>query len=130
MIVADNNLLVYYYVEGRFSEEVRHVRLRDPDWVVPALWPSEFLNVMWQYVRQDVFTEADALRRYREAENIVNLHPLPPADLVLRLAVEHGVTAYDATYAALARQLALEHITYDEKVLQAGLGRHPRDFLG
>lgn len=130
MIVVDTNLLVYYYVEGPFSEEVRRVRLRDPEWVVPPLWRSEFLNVMWQYVRQSVFSEEDALRRFREAERIVQIEASPPAERVLGLAVQHNMTAYDATYAALARLLRVQHVTYDQQVLRAGLGIAPSDFLG
>lgn len=130
MIVADANLVVYYYVEGPFTEEVRRVRLHDPEWVVPPLWRSEFLNVMWQYVRQGVFSEEDALRRFREAARIVRIEGPPPAEQVLRLAVQHSVTAYDATYAALARLLGAQHVTYDQHVLRAGLGIAPRDFLG
>ena len=130
MIIADNNLLVYYYVEGPFTEEVRRVRLRDPEWVVPPLWQSEFLNVMWLYVRQGVFSEEDALRRFREAERVVRIEASPPAERVLGLAVQHNVTAYDATYAALARLLGVQHATYDQQVLRAGLGIAPRDFLG
>ena len=104
MIVVDTNLLVYYYVDSPSTEEVRRVRLRDPEWVAPPLWRSEFLNVMWQYVRQGVFSEEDALRRFREAERVVQIEGPPPAERVLRLAVQHDVTAYDATYTALARR--------------------------
>ncbi len=129
MIVADTNLLAYYYVEGPFTEEVRRVRLRDPEWVVPPLWQSEFLNVMWLYVRQGVFSEEDALRRFREAARVVRTEASPPAEQILGLAVQHNVTAYDATYAALARLLGVQHVTYDQQVLRAGLGIAPRDFL-
>ena len=80
MIVADNNLVVYLFVESPYSDEAREV-----------------------------------LRRDREE--------------VLRLAVHHGLSAYDATYAALADHLGVQHVTYDRQVLRAGLGAHPRDFL-
>ena len=119
MIVADTNLLAYYYVEGPFTEEVRRVRLRDSEWVVPPLWRSEFLNVVWQYVRQGVFSEEDALRRFREAERVVRVESSPPAERVLGLAVQHNVTAYDATYAALARLLGVQHVTYDQSAGRA-----------
>ena len=130
MIVADANLTLYLYVEGQHTGEAQEVLRRDPEWVVPPLWQSEFLNVMWLYVRQSDFSEEDALRRFREAERVVRIEGPPPAERVLRLAVQYGVTAYDATYAALARLLGVQHVTYDQQVLRAGLGIPPRDFLG
>ena len=130
MIVADANLTLYLYVEGQHTGEAQEVLRRDPEWVVHPLWQSEFLNVMWLYVRQGVFSEEDTLRRFREAERVVRIEGPPPAERVLRLAVQHGLTAYDATYAALARLLGVQHVTYDQHVLRAGLGIAPRDFLG
>lgn len=126
MIVADANLSVYLYVEGAHTSEVREVLQRDPEWVVPSLWQSEFLNVMWQYIRQGAFSVEDALRRFHAARGLVRIEDPPPAELVLRLAADHNVTAYDATYAALGRHLGGQHVTYDGQVLAAGLGIHPR----
>ena len=57
MIVADANLTLYLYVEGPHTDEAQEVLRHDPQWVVPPLWQSEFLNVMWLYVRQGVFSE-------------------------------------------------------------------------
>jgi predicted nucleic acid-binding protein len=129
MIVADANLTLYLYVEGQHTQEAQAVLRRDSAWVVPPLWQSEFLNVLWQYIRQDIFTEQDALRRYKEASRTVQIEENPPAEQRLHLAVQHNVTVYDATYAALARHLGVQHVTYDGQVLQAGLGIHPHDFL-
>jgi predicted nucleic acid-binding protein len=73
MIVADVNLSVYLYVEGPHTPEVREVLQRDPEWVVPSLWQSEFLNMMWQYIRQDTFVVEDALRRSNAAKEMVRI---------------------------------------------------------
>ena len=43
MIVADANLTVYLYVDGPHASEARDVLQRDPDWMVPPLWRSDFL---------------------------------------------------------------------------------------
>ena len=73
MMVADANLTLYLYVEGPHTDEAQEVLRRDSEWVVPPLWQSEFLKVMWLYVRQGVFSEEDALRRFREAERVVRV---------------------------------------------------------
>ncbi|WP_228350786.1 type II toxin-antitoxin system VapC family toxin [Rhodocaloribacter litoris] len=115
-------------VEGAHTSEVRKLFQHDPEWIVPPLWESEFLNVMWRYIRQNTFSVDDALRRFRAARGLVRIVDTPPAELVLRLASDHDLTAYDATYAALGRHLGVPHVTYDRQVIAAGLGIHPRDF--
>ena len=64
MMVADA-MTLYLYVEGPHTDEAQEVLRRDSEWVVPPLWQSEFLKVMWLYVRQGVFSEEDALRRFQ-----------------------------------------------------------------
>ncbi len=44
-----------------------------------------------------------------------------------QLAEEHGLTLYDAAYAAVAERLGGELATLDAKLLDAGLGRRPSD---
>ena len=41
------------------------------------------------------------------------------------LAERHGLTLYDAAYAAVARARKAELVTLDEALLKAGLGRRP-----
>ena len=77
MIVADANLILYLYVEEPHTDEAQEVLRRDPEWVVPLLWQSEFLNVMWLYFRQGVFSEEDALRRFQYSIAPPSLTPSP-----------------------------------------------------
>ena len=46
-----------------------------------------------------------------------------------RLAEEHGLTLYDAAYAAAARTRGARLATYDKDLLRAGLGERPRDVI-
>ena len=46
-----------------------------------------------------------------------------------RLAEEHGLTLYDATYAAVARSRGAELATLDKALLKAGLGRRPSEIV-
>ena len=45
MIIADTNLVSYLLIEGERTVAVRRVHEKDPDWKLPTLWRSEFLNV-------------------------------------------------------------------------------------
>lgn len=46
------------------------------------------------------------------------------------LAGQHGLTLYDASYAAVARARGAELATLDRALLRAGLGRRPSAILG
>jgi predicted nucleic acid-binding protein len=82
---------------------------------VPDLFFVECANILWKYVRGYGYS-ADEAR-----QDVTNLLALPlrvvgtvalltPA---LELAPQYEVTAYDASYAALAKQLDLPLITAD-----------------
>lgn len=131
MIVVDTSILAYLVVESDRTESVLRVRERDPDWVAPILWRSELCNVLVTQVRADRASLADALAHFRAADKAMRGmgYRLEP-DRVLRLAVEHGLTAYDAEFAALASDLGVPLITTDRALLRAlpDIARLPEDF--
>jgi predicted nucleic acid-binding protein len=87
---------------------------------VPDLFYVECTNVLWKYVRRFGYSPEAA------RQDVVDLVRLPlqvasTADLAeaaLRLALEHGATAYDATYVALAQKLSLPLVTADEALVR------------
>lgn len=133
MIVADNTLISYFTIEGDFTEEAIQVRRKDPEWAAPLLWRSEFMNVLWLYVRRGAFQLDLALEHLDTAEDLIadrSYQPAPPA--VLRLATGSGCSAYDCQYVQLAKDLSAELVTHDKEVIEAfpGIAVHPKDFLG
>lgn len=132
MIVADNTLISYFSIEGDFTEEAVAVRKKDPAWAAPLLWRSEFMNVLWLYVRQEEFALDLALEHLDTAEDLISgrtYQPAPPA--VLRLATASGCSAYDCQYVQLAKDLGVPLVTHDKEVLEAfpDIAVHPQDFL-
>jgi predicted nucleic acid-binding protein len=97
---------------------------------VPDLFYVECTNVLWKYVRRFGYSP-EAARQ--DAAGLVRL-PLQVAstaglaEAALTLALEHGATAYDAAYLALAQKLALPLVTADEAQVRrlAGTGLHVR----
>jgi predicted nucleic acid-binding protein len=120
VIVVDTNVVAYALIEGIHTELARGVRELDPDWRLPELWQHEYLNILATYARQGGLSVKAAQRLWREA--VRALGPMTmPADLsaALDLAVEHGVSAYDAQFIVLAVSLGVPCITEDRLLLRA-----------
>jgi predicted nucleic acid-binding protein len=87
---------------------------------VPDLFFIECTNILWKYVRRFDYpaevAEQDVADLVRLPLQVVSTAAL--AGAALALAVEHGSTAYDAAYVALARHLSLPLVTADEALVR------------
>jgi predicted nucleic acid-binding protein len=119
MIVADTNIIAYLYLEGERSAQVEKLLEKDPQWVAPLLWRSEFRNVLALYIRkrnlsleqaQQIMQEAMLLMQGQEYE-IVSSH-------VLDLVATSGCSAYDCEIMALAEDLGIPIVTVDKEILK------------
>lgn len=115
MIIADTNLVSYLLIEGEQTPAARDVRRRDPDWVLPPLWRSEFLSVLTTAVRSEVIDEGQALSVWWSAQELFSGREQEPnGELVLAAALEHSISAYDAHFIVLATDLGVPLVTGDE----------------
>lgn len=120
MIVADTNLAAYLVLEGDHTDLARRVRARDPDWRVPPLWRSEFLNVLATAFRAGVVDDTQALAAWRAAVAILGAGEVEPgAEAVLSSALRRGITAYDAQFVVAAERLGVPLVTSDRGLLRA-----------
>ena len=62
MIVVDTNILAYLLLPYEFSPQADALFKRDPDWVAPILWRSEFRNLLAGYVRRKTLTFDEVLK--------------------------------------------------------------------
>jgi len=92
------------------------------DVLVPSLWLVEMANVLAVAQRRGRISPADAVR----AENLlrvlpIRIDPVRHDDLprLRAVAVEHGLTAYDAGYLELAMRNRLPLATLDEVLRRA-----------
>jgi predicted nucleic acid-binding protein len=87
---------------------------------VPDLFFIECTNILWKYVRRFDYpaevAQRDVADLARLPLQIVSTAAL--AEDALALAVEHGSTAYDAAYVALAQRLSLPLVTADEALVR------------
>ncbi len=118
MIVVDSNIIIYVHVQGDRTTLALRALQRDPYWVAPPLWESEFRNVMAGYIRRRILKLEDAKRIMDSAlKTMEGREILPPSVLVLDLVAESDCSAYDCEYVALARHLHIKLVTTDNKIL-------------
>jgi predicted nucleic acid-binding protein len=95
----------------------------DPDWRAPGLLVHEFTNIMLQYVKQGGATPAEARRTLENGLLLVSVvEREPPAIRVLDIATSLALSAYDASYLAVAEALGCGLATEDRHLLQAAPG--------
>jgi predicted nucleic acid-binding protein len=127
MIVVDNNLIVAFAIRTAETETADKVQKKDREWIAPPLWESEFRNAMLGLIRAGKISHQTALNAAALAHNNVDTFAVSTG-AVLRIAERHGLTAYDAEYAALAEWLEIPCLSFDTDLLKTGLAVHPKDF--
>jgi len=132
MIVADTNLVAYLLLEGPLLELAEQAYRKDPEWLAPTLWRSEFRNILAGLMRRGQLDLPGATALCKEADSLVTVpDPQPDGGEILRLAQASGCTAYDCEFVALAQRLGVTLVTSDRQVLNAfpETTLSPQDFL-
>ncbi|MEX1257912.1 MAG: type II toxin-antitoxin system VapC family toxin [Gemmatimonadota bacterium] len=118
MIVADVNLIAYFFIEGERTRAAEAVIERDPEWAAPLLWRSEWRNVLAGYLRRGELDASAAMELIEAAEALLRgREHLPDAGLVMELVLASSCSAYDCEYVALAEALGLPLVTADARLL-------------
>lgn len=131
MIVADTNLIAYFFIKGDFTEHAQAVFNKDPAWIAPLLWRSEFRNVLALYIRKGFLNLIEALDLIQEAEFLMNgMEYLVSSLNILSLTEESQCSAYDCEFVVLARQLGLKLVTSDGLIIKKfpGIAVHISEF--
>ena len=94
--------------------------LDDPDarLYVPDLFYIECTNIAWKYIRAGLYDSAEAQENLADLK-LLRLTPTPTSDLILealKLSVTRGISAYDASYIALAQQRSAPLLTQDQRL--------------
>ncbi len=118
MIVVDTNILAYLYLPTEHTQKVEALLAKDPEWIAPTLWRSEFRNVLALYLRKGLLTFDQALEIQNEAEALLQNNEFIVTSLdVLQLVQNSECSAYDCEFAALAQSMNVQLITMDKRIL-------------
>ena len=119
MIVVDANLIAALILPvNENSETAERILVGDRDWAAPALWRSEFCNILVTAVRNNVMSVELAVEAMEAAEQVMSGSEFEVSAVeALKLAAGSGCSGYDSEYALLAMELDVPLVTYDGKLL-------------
>ncbi len=116
MMVVDANVLVYLYLPGEYTGDAEALLERDPQWAAPALWRSEFRNVLAGYMRRKALTFDQAFAVQCEAEELLAGSEFEvDSHAVLEFVRDSECSAYDCEFIALSTRLDTKLVTTDKK---------------
>ena len=132
MIIADANLITYYYIPGPHQMVAVKVLEKDPLWFVPPIMASEFRNILLGYVRSKQLSAKDGIELAARVE--LFFYPRTKAvsaAKVMDMAYASGCSSYDGEYAALAHTLKVRLVTSDKLLLKSfpEIAISPQDFI-
>lgn len=129
--VVDASVIIKWYVPEDDFAAARALRAPRVQLAAPDLLFVELSNILWKIVRRGDLKPARAI----EIIEVIALSPFVTytnqslARDALDLAAATGVSAYDASYVALAMRLNVQCITADQRLVQKLAGTPAGDHV-
>jgi predicted nucleic acid-binding protein len=120
LCVVDSSVILKWYVPESDYAAARAMRTAEAKFAAPDLLFIEMSNILWKRVRRGEMTVSRAMEIIEEitAAPFVTFSNESLAHDALNLAIATGLTAYDASYVALATRLDKIFITADQKLVR------------
>ena len=119
MIVVDTNIIESLFLSSERSPQAEHTFRKDPQWVAPLLWRSEFRNVLAYYIRKGILNLGDSQQILDAATELMRGQEYEVAShLILSLVATSTCSAYDCEFIALAKDLHVQLVTVDKQILE------------
>ena len=132
MIVVDTNIIAHFWLPSDQSDLCDQLFQKEPHWIAPLLWRSEFRNVVLLYLRKDLISLSQAMLITEKAESQMfereyHVH----SNSNLELSSRSSCSAYDCEFVSLAKELNIQLVTMDKQILKyfSGISSHPEDFV-
>ena len=118
MLCVDTNIICYRYMASPLSAAADAAWAKDPDWIVPILWRSEFRNALAGSIRRRSLTAEEAIAIADLAEAMLNQKELTiSTSAVFQLVSRSHCSAYDCEFVALAHAEGVQLVTTDRQIL-------------
>jgi predicted nucleic acid-binding protein len=118
VIVVDTNVICYRWMSSPNSAAAETALAKDPHWIAPLLWRSEFRNIVALAIRKKALTIHAAQEIVRTAEATFERGEFAvSSDAVLQLVARSNCTAHDCEFVALAHEEGVRLVTRDRQIL-------------
>ena len=119
LIVVDTNIICYRCMASPYAGDADAAWQRDPQWIAPLLWRSEFRNALAGPLRKGLLTIDAAIEITNLAESLLAGREFAvSSSAILRLVDLSGCSAYDCEFVALAEHQNVPLITVDRQILR------------
>ena len=120
MVLVDTNVAAHLLFSGEPGVAARALYARDPDWHSEPLLLFELTNVLATAVRVGGVAPSEAIDALGKAHRIFDgtLHPVGDR-AALDVAVQLGISGYDARFIAAAAALGTRVVTEDARLRKA-----------
>lgn len=119
MTLVDTNILAYLLIEGDRTPAAQALYARDPDWRSEGFIMVELSNILATYVRTQAMTLQQGLDLLAIAQTLMPALTSLQHSQALGIATEFTISAYDARFIALAKQMRVKLVTEDAKLRAA-----------
>jgi predicted nucleic acid-binding protein len=119
VVLVDTNILAYLLIDGDRTAAAQTLYERDPNWRSEAFLMVEFSNILATYVRVGAMTHKQGTGLLTRARALMPALESVQHGQGLDTATEYGISAYDARFIALAKQLRVKLVTEDTKLRAA-----------
>jgi len=118
--VVDASVIIKWYVPEGDYEAARAMRTAETALAAPDLLFAETANIIWKLVRRGEMTSSRGIEIIDEIVTapFITVSNQSLAQDALDLAIATGLSAYDASYVALAIRIDKILITADEKLVR------------
>jgi predicted nucleic acid-binding protein len=117
--LVDTNVLAYLLIEGDRTPAAQALYARDSDWRSEGFIMVELSNILATYVRTQAMTHKQGLALLASAHALMPTLTNLEHARALETATEFAISAYDARFIALARQMHVKLVTEDVKLRAA-----------
>ena len=121
--VIDANVGIKRFIADPLSPNVNqllaHLNIPQTEIYIPDLFYIEIANIFWKYVRAGMYTPEQVQTDLATLKSFP-LKVVPMAELMeeaVNIAVAYEISAYDASYVALAHRVSAPLLTLDKKLV-------------
>jgi predicted nucleic acid-binding protein len=133
MIVVYSSVIASLWVPNDMDELAYKVLKRDPEWIAPMLWRSEFRNVLALYLRKALLELPDVLQAMQEAEELMEPNTFNVNSVqLLQFVHRSNCSSYDCEFVALADDLGIQLVTFDKRICREfpKIAINPLEYIG